>query len=63
MSSQFRVGQKVVCVDDSKNNLRCCPLDFEGGWYASRFRPIVKRKTSIAIFHEILNTQRVRTPA
>lgn len=33
------------------------------GFRPSRFRPVVERKTSIAIFHEILSTQRVRQPA
>lgn len=35
----------------------------EPGAEAYRFRPVVTRKTSIAIFHEILKTQRVRTDA
>jgi hypothetical protein len=30
---------------------------------ASRFRPVVARKTDISIFTNILNTQRVRTDA
>lgn len=36
---------------------------FPQGYSHSRFRPVVERKTSIAIFHEILHTQRVRTDA
>jgi hypothetical protein len=32
-------------------------------WRAKRFRPVVKRKTDISIFTNILNTQRVRTDA
>lgn len=32
-------------------------------WQAWRFRPVVERKTSIAIFHEMLKTQRVGVDA
>lgn len=35
----------------------------ESGFLARRFRPVVTRKTDISIFTDILNTQRVRTPA
>lgn len=80
----FRVGQKVVCVDDSPDRfgrelgvvrgeiytIRAV-LERQGwqgvllvevdpgsaaGWYASRFRPVVERKTDISVFHEILRT-------
>lgn len=37
--------------------------DWEPGFNYTGFRPVFERKTSIAIFHEILNTQRVRTDA
>lgn len=83
----FRVGQKVVCVDDGLGilgnipvnglpivgeiytisnigttqygglgvNVIECEHDQPAGWRASRFRPIVERKTDIAIFTEMLN--------
>lgn len=35
----------------------------ESGFMAYRFRPVTERKTSIAIFHEILKTQRVGVDA
>ena len=35
----------------------------EYGWDASRFRPVVERKTDISIFTDMLKTQRVRTDA
>lgn len=38
------------------------PSGFEG-YDARRFKPVVERKTSIEIFTNILNTQRVRTDA
>lgn len=31
----------------------------DGGWYASRFRPIVERKTSIEVFTKMLAGKRV----
>ena len=86
----FRVGQKVVCVNDEPSNLggsrREVPIKghiytvsavgltnildpqqlpcilveelerrpYEAHW-ASRFRPIIERKTDISIFREILS--------
>lgn len=34
----------------------------EGSWYASRFRPIVERKTSIEVFRSLLNPSKVGEP-
>lgn len=49
-----RRGIRVAEAEPSKPN----------NWFSTmRFRPVVERKTSIAIFHEILHTQRVRTDA
>lgn len=36
------------------------PGSFGPGWFASRFRPVQKRKTSIAIFQRLLDNPRVR---
>ncbi len=91
----FRVGQKVICVDDDNfvnyprlayltnnlyprkgslytirgfsragyiylNEIRGKPhhwIDgfYEGGWFPSRFRPIVERKTDISALQALLN--------
>jgi hypothetical protein len=87
----FRVGQKVVCVDDGQDPLapHACWLDGDKptvGWIytvmgydkpdlgrpcifingfpdwsflACRFRPLVERKTSIEVFTQMLNPQKV----
>lgn len=77
--SNFRVGQKVVCIDSSgyaKGILHRGDIydiiemsphpeiirvnawadHFVGGngWFKSRFRPLVSRKTDISLFKEIL---------
>jgi hypothetical protein len=84
----FRVGQKVVCIEDRpiyggvwrddvpvKGNVytiaRIRPgvygdyvsfdlveLKSRIGYRASRFRPVVERKTSIAVFTAMLNTSK-----
>jgi len=82
----FRVGQKVVCVDDGIRPRGYCPaygyptigvvytisevgVTYHGapgvnlvehpherssGWRASRFRPVVERKTDISILTALL---------
>lgn len=81
---EFRVGQKVCCVDAQDSIVLSIGQVYEIDgiqigpnwpmvhlvghgesclWFARRFRPVVERKTSIAIFHEILKTQHVRTDA
>lgn len=98
----FRIGQKVVCVDDTrlagcdgtgpdvnrwisagqiytirKTTFRKSPLVwlqgvnracvnfYDSGFHASRFRPVVEKKTDISVFTEILNRETVddRAPA
>jgi hypothetical protein len=87
--SNFRVGQKVVCVNDSMSAYGVtsplkkgsvytvsdvmfgtswrgpdtglilvgvpCVAQFVRGYSASRFRPVVERKTDISIFKAMLN--------
>lgn len=36
---------------------------FEWGWNATRFRPLVSRKTDISIFTDILTTKKTRISA
>jgi hypothetical protein len=97
----FRIGQKVVCIDangklypdkpypkqggiytvraiffdpiailllaEIKNEpLNCCcrcRQRHEPGYQASRFRPLVERKTDISIFVNILDDVRAKEPA
>lgn len=90
----FRVGQKVVCVDDRSGEFfvawlndslvrgriyEVCRIrervgDYatvleltgvnEGkscnGWLASRFRPVVERKTDISVFTMMLKPSKVK---
>ena len=35
---------------------------FDAGWMASDFRPVVERKTSISIFHDIARKATKRKP-
>ncbi len=86
LAMAFRVGQKVVCVNDKPSRFTGLPTNVrEGGVYtvtktflhprgipcvllseievpihhlgydASRFRPVVERKTDISIFTAMLN--------
>ncbi len=97
----FRVGQKVVCVDDKPlgnegyrahgiyegsvytiRHIELCPVKNQTGvllveiinpthlilggeclFRASRFRPVVERKTSIEIFHQIRRDVENNVPA
>jgi hypothetical protein len=50
-------------IDDTPYGVLLCEIRSGGthrngnerGWMPSRFRPVVERKTSIALFHAILN--------
>lgn len=53
------IGIRLVEIPMQIKKSSGLPIAFQ----AENFRPVVERKTSIAIFHEILKTQRVRTPA
>jgi len=82
----FRVGQKVVCVNDGTVFCHGAPSIRRGtiytiektepswqtgtihvwlvevggcGWAASRFRPVVERKTNIDVFTKMLTDERL----
>lgn len=92
----FRVGQKVVCVEERAGNSCCghvepglndigtitdlwmrgdhlvlslaefpapCCRHFAEGWLAVSFRPVVEKKTDIAIFTAMLNPSKRRVDA
>jgi hypothetical protein len=54
LSGQFWGSSKYICIDNGGGFA-------DGGWSPSRFRPIVSRPTSIAVFEEIL--RKVNAPA
>lgn len=58
-------GETTVCLSEIiRGRLsRFRGVEYEAGFSPERFRPVVERKTSIAIFHEILNKPRTGVPA
>jgi hypothetical protein len=85
----FRVGQKVVCIDatdcelslsenaiytitsirhpylrvDCKPGLGIFGDEVARGYYSTRFRPIVERKTDISIFTRMLTDKKIGADA
>lgn len=83
----FRVGQEVVCVDDSGTIMvrkgaiyivadvympylrlegvydGVTPPTVKQGMRATRFRPVVERKTDISVFTEMLTSKKASIPA
>ena len=56
-SEVFVRVEEIVCDPETH------PVHGEGGWAAWRFRPVVERKTSIELFHQIRRDVENNVPA
>lgn len=61
--SVFVWNEKAYIRLQEHSSDRCDGPWGEGGWDATRFRPVVERKTDISVFKAMLNPSKEQVPA